>query len=308
MTRGVPAVNVPVLSNSTVRASASASRAAPSFTTTPVAAARAIPDTTATGAASTSGHRAPRTDLAPRRSALRSGWAGPPAAGNLRSRRHSTLAALRAVTRKTGISGAMLANSSLLAFMSTAMCDRAPAATERYRRRIGGRSTASTSSRWIASRRPWRNTARPPVARTFAASSPSLRASPPDSAHRRDRRRRRGTRSPDRFAAPEPPTCTAALVQAPRMRGPPRSDSAAAATVLGRPPRYIHRSKSWVDVMRHQTFTSPRRDSFGWLAAGCRLGAARANGEVVDDVDHAGDHPSKPTHGGDILRPQHLPL
>ena len=59
-----PAVNVPVLSSSTVRVCPIASSAAPSLTTTPLRAAQAIPDTTATGAARTSGHGVATTSTA----------------------------------------------------------------------------------------------------------------------------------------------------------------------------------------------------------------------------------------------------
>ena len=55
---------MPVLSISTVRVCPIASNAAPSLTTTPFRAAQAIPDTTATGAASTSGHGVATTSTA----------------------------------------------------------------------------------------------------------------------------------------------------------------------------------------------------------------------------------------------------
>ena len=232
---------------------------------------------------------------------------GPPAAGNLRSRRHSTLAALRAVTRKTGISGAMLATPrcwhscrrqcAIARLLRPKGIDGGSADGRQHRPRPDGLLRAGHG----AIRRGRRSPAH------CAASSPL-------SEHRHqialtvvigddDGERDHPTGSPPRnLQRAQPLWCKPHGCEG--RPGPiqqPRHS-------VGRPPRYIHRSKSWVDVMRHQTFTSPRRDSFGWLAAGCRLGAARANGEVVDDVDHAGDHPSKPTHGGDILRPQHLPL
>ena len=63
-TSGAPTVSVPVLSNSTVRASPSVSIAPAPLTITPLRAARESPETSAIGAARISGHGVATTTTA----------------------------------------------------------------------------------------------------------------------------------------------------------------------------------------------------------------------------------------------------